>query len=47
MAITFNEVKTLDKQIKELGYREMPQDLYEQWVKSVEEEKNKTSNFEK
>jgi len=39
MKETYEEVITLDKQIKELGYREMPQDLYEQWVKSVEQEK--------
>ena len=44
MIATHKEFKALDKQIKELGYREMPQDLYEQWIKSVEEEKQKTSS---
>lgn len=40
------EYLALNKQIEELGYREMPQELYEQWIKSVEEEKQKsgTSN---
>jgi len=39
MEATYKEFIALDKQIKELGYREMPQDLYDQWVKSVEQEK--------
>lgn len=37
------EYLALNKQIEELGYREMPQELYEQWIKSVEEEKQKSS----
>lgn len=37
------EYLALNKQIEELGYREMPQELYEQWIKSVDEEKQKSS----
>jgi hypothetical protein len=37
------EYQVLHKQIKELGYREMPQDLYERWINSVEEEKQNSS----
>lgn len=43
MEKVYKEYQALHKQIEELGYREMPQDLYEQWIKSVEEEKQKTS----
>ncbi len=41
MMATFKEFKALEKQIEQLGYREMPQDLYEDWIKSVKEDKNK------
>lgn len=38
----FTEVNTL---IDELGYKDMPIELYEEWVKSVDEEKNKRGYF--
>jgi hypothetical protein len=41
MKRTHKDYVALNKQIEELGYREMPQDLYENWIKSVEEEKQK------
>jgi hypothetical protein len=47
MIATHNQFKALDKQIKDLGYREMPQDLYEQWIKSVEMEKQNTTTNNK
>jgi len=40
---THKEFVALNKQIEELGYREMPQEQYEKWIKSVEEEKQKTT----
>lgn len=43
MEKVYKEYQALHKQIEELGYREMPQDLYEQWIKSVDEEKQKSS----
>lgn len=43
MEKVYKEYQALHKQIEELGYREMPQDIYEQWIKSVEEEKQKSS----
>jgi len=47
MIATHKEFKALDQQIKDLGYREMPQDLYEQWIKSVELEKQNTTTNNK
>ena len=33
------QIITLNDQIETLGFRDMPQDLYEEWLNSVEEEK--------
>lgn len=43
MEKVYKEYQALHKQIEELGCREMPQGLYEQWIKSVEEEKQKST----
>ncbi|MES2380962.1 MAG: hypothetical protein V4538_07970 [Bacteroidota bacterium] len=47
MIATYKQFKALNQQIKKLGYREMPQDLYEQWIKSVENEKQNTTTNNK
>jgi hypothetical protein len=38
------ELKGLYDKIDAMGYKEMPKEQYEQWVKNVEAEKNKTRN---
>lgn len=35
----YTEFKNIEKQINMLGFKEMPQDLYEIWLKSAEEQK--------
>ena len=47
MEKTHKEYVALNKQIEDLGYREMPQEQYEQWIKSVEDEKQKTTSNNK
>lgn len=47
MEKTHKEYVALNKQIEDLGYREMPQEQYEQWIKSVEDEKRKTTSNNK
>ena len=37
----FDMQEGVHKQISDLGHKDMPSDLYEEWVKSVEEEKEK------
>lgn len=47
MIETHKQFKALDQQIKDIGYREMPQNLYELWIKSVEIEKQNTTTNNK
>lgn len=44
MRKTYKEIIALCKHIEELGYREMPPELYNQWIKSVEEENQKSTH---
>lgn len=41
---TYNEMEQLYAKIFDLGYREMPEKMYMQWLRSVTEQRNKYSN---
>jgi hypothetical protein len=41
---TFNDMEQLYTKIFDLGYREMPEKMYMQWLRSVTEQKNKYGN---
>lgn len=41
------QLKDISRRIDDLGYVEMPQDLYENWLKAVEQEKNRRETLEK
>jgi len=44
MTLIEKELKVLYDEIEAIGYKDMPKEQYEQWVKNVETEKNKTRN---
>jgi len=41
---TYTEMEKLYVQLFELGYREMPEKMYMQWLRSVTQQRNKYSN---
>jgi hypothetical protein len=41
---TYNEMEQVYVKLFDLGYREMPDKMYQQWLRSVTEQKNKYSN---
>lgn len=42
--ITFNDMEQLYTKLFDLGYREMPEKMYMQWLRSVTEQRNKYGN---